>query len=106
MGEGVFIKDVRHYLGNPALLEQCAEECAELAQACLKMSRKMRGENPTPKTMQEITCDLNEEIADVMVTINAIVETGIISNESIESVIMKKEERWVKRLLEKDKSNE
>lgn len=104
--DGVFIKDVRRYLGNPALLEQCAEECAELAQACLKMSRKIRGENPTPKTMQEVTCDLNEEIADVMLCVNTLVEAGIISNESIESVIMQKEERWVKRLLEKGESNE
>lgn len=36
--------------GEPALLEQLAEECSELAQAALKLARLERGENPTPKT--------------------------------------------------------
>lgn len=40
-------------LGEPALLEQLAEECSELAQAALKLARKERGENPTPKTEEE-----------------------------------------------------
>lgn len=34
-------------IGTPAVLEQLAEESAELAQAALKLSRKLRGENPT-----------------------------------------------------------
>lgn len=38
------------YIGKAALLEQTAEEASELSQACLKMARKIRGENPTPKT--------------------------------------------------------
>lgn len=37
-------------IGVPAMLEQCAEECTELAQACLKLARKIRNENPTPAT--------------------------------------------------------
>lgn len=37
-------------IGLPAVLEQCAEELAELTQAALKMARKLRGENPTPVT--------------------------------------------------------
>lgn len=37
-------------IGLPAVLEQCAEELAELTQAALKMARKLRGENPTPMT--------------------------------------------------------
>lgn len=28
-------------IGTPAMLEQCAEECSELAHACLKMSRRI-----------------------------------------------------------------
>ena len=31
-------------IGLPAVLEQCAEELAELTQAALKMARKLRGE--------------------------------------------------------------
>ena len=37
-------------IGLPAMLEQMAEETAELTQALLKYSRKLRNENPTPKT--------------------------------------------------------
>lgn len=41
--------DVLEMIGTAALLEQLAEESAELAQAALKMARKIRNENPTPK---------------------------------------------------------
>lgn len=41
--------DVLEMIGTAALLEQLAEESAELAQAALKMARKLRNENPTPK---------------------------------------------------------
>lgn len=92
---------VTDYISKEALLEQTAEEAAELAQACLKMARKLRDENPTPKTMDEIIVDLNEEMADVMICMDAIVESGIISNESIDSVAVEKYERWTKRLQEK-----
>ena len=40
-------------IGSAAVLEQLAEESAELAQAALKLARKLRGVNPTPKTEQE-----------------------------------------------------
>ena len=33
-------------IGKAAMLEQTAEEAAELAQACLKLARYERGENP------------------------------------------------------------
>ena len=39
--------DVLEMIGTAALLEQLAEESAELAQAALKMARKIRNENPT-----------------------------------------------------------
>ena len=35
-------------IGTPAMLEQMAEEAAELAQAALKLARVLRAENPTP----------------------------------------------------------
>ena len=43
--------EVIRSLGEPALLEQLAEECSELAQAALKLARLERGENPTPKAI-------------------------------------------------------
>lgn len=85
-------------VGKPAMLEQCAEECTELAQACLKMARKMRNENPTPAAMNDILQNLNEEVADVMICMTAIVEGGLLSYESIDSEYTRKEERLRKRL--------
>lgn len=56
--------DVLEMIGTAALLEQLAEESAELAQAALKMARKLRNENPTPKTHADCVSNLQEEIAD------------------------------------------
>lgn len=39
--------DVLDMIGTAVLLEQLAEESAELAQAALKMARKLRNEKPT-----------------------------------------------------------
>lgn len=46
--------DVLDMIGTAAALEQLAEESAELAQAALKMARKLRGENPTPKSRADV----------------------------------------------------
>ena len=52
-------------IGRPAMYEQLAEEAVELAFAALKMARILRGENPTPRTEEEVRGDLFEEAADV-----------------------------------------
>lgn len=57
-------------IGTPAMLEQTAEECTELAQACLKLSRYYRCENPTHKSKDEILTNMYEEIADVEICIS------------------------------------
>ncbi len=57
-------------IGEPAFLEQLAEECSELSQAALKLARKMRDENPTPKTYKECIDSLQEEMADVLLCID------------------------------------
>lgn len=89
-------------IGAPAMLEQCAEECTELAHACLKLSRKMRDENPTPKTKEECFQNLVEEMADVSLCIKLIVDdTASISPESIESWMMYKESRMKQRLADR-----
>lgn len=62
--------DVLEMIGTAALLEQLAEESAELAQAALKMARKLRNENPTPKTHADCVSNLQEEIADVELCIS------------------------------------
>ena len=52
--------DVLEMIGTAALLEQLAEESAELAQAALKMARKIRNENPTPKSRADCVANLND----------------------------------------------
>lgn len=88
-------------IGTPALLEQTAEECVELAHVCLKYARKNRGENPTPKELDDIIAELEEEIADVSLCIEELLRSGIIDIKAIEEISEKKLKRWRERLLEK-----
>ena len=96
---------LQEVIGTPAMLEQTAEECIELAHACLKLARYLRGENKVYKTKEEIYSNLSEEIADVYICIDELLEASIISQESIDSNIMTKLERMRKR-LEEDMQNE
>lgn len=86
------------YIGKAALLEQTAEEASELSQACLKMARKIRGENPTPKDTNDILENLNEEIADVNLCCNELVDARIASYDDIGGMVMKKYKRWCERV--------
>jgi len=61
-------------IGEPATLELMAEECVELAHACLKLARYERGENPTPKTKDECIQSVTEELADVWVTMGELTQ--------------------------------
>lgn len=54
------------YICQPAMYEALAEECAELAQAALKMARVLRGENPTPVSEAEAMEMVVEELTDVI----------------------------------------
>lgn len=86
-------------IGVPALLEQTAEECCELAQACLKMARKLRDENPTPKSVEDIRDNLVEEMADVNLCLQLLTEYTDITNRYEMLLISKeKKQRWEKRL--------
>lgn len=87
-------------IGIPALLEQTAEECAELAQASLKLARKMRGNNPTPKDVPELIENLEEEVADVVICIESLAGDGIIDNDNVFDISKAKEKRWMKRIEE------
>ena len=91
---------LQEVIGTPAMLEQTAEECIELAHACLKLARYLRGENKVYKTKEEIYSNLSEEIADVYICIDELLEASIISQESIDSNIMTKLERMRTRLEE------
>lgn len=62
MGE----RKILECIGYPALLEQLAEECAELGKAALKLARIARKENPTPVKKEEALENLREEYTDVV----------------------------------------
>lgn len=83
---------VRKELTEAAMLEQMAEECSELTQALLKKARKLRNENYTPKALDEICENIEEEFSDVMLCSRVLYLT---SDFSIEQ---KKLDRWIKRL--------
>ena len=92
--------DVVKEIGLPAALEQCAEECTELAQACMKLARKYRAENPTPRTEEELLENLKEEIADTILCVN-LVEGAIENNpEELRHRIDIKKRRWENRIKE------
>lgn len=92
---------VMDQIGESAFLEQLAEECSELSQAALKLARKMRDENPTPKTYQECRDSLQEEMADVLLCIDQYMN----EQESdftvwVYEIKKQKLERWKQRLNE------
>lgn len=87
-------------IGLPALLEQCAEECAELAHACLKTARIYRGENPTPASFKDCRINLEEEMADVTLTIGTIIAELGINVKDIETTCYFKLKRWNDRIDE------
>ena len=87
----VYIDKVRKIIPEAARYEQLAEECTELAQACLKKARKLRDENYTPKTMEEIDENLEEEFTDVRLSAYT---CGLLVNWKM---YYEKAERWIKR---------
>lgn len=94
-------KTIVERIGESAFLEQLAEECSELAQAALKTARKYRGENPTPKTIDECYDALQEEIADVMLCVTEYLDCkGPDYRNCVMLMKLKKHERWERRLKE------
>ena len=94
------MNDIIDSIGLPAVLEQLAEECAELAQVSLKYARLLRGENPTPKTEQECLESLTEEIADVELCISILMIAGHVNSDTVMDTIDVKDKRWHERLRE------
>ena len=83
-------------IGDAAMLEMLAEECAELTQAALKFARYNRGENPTPKTYMQCLDAFTEEIADVQLIIDQF-ENWIDKNR-IKAIKEQKTVRWAERI--------
>ena len=79
---------IKGLLGEAEVLAQLAEECAELAQAALKLRRALDGKNPTPNTEEERRRALLEEYTDV-------IHCALVLDLD---QIRKKTERWMRRL--------
>ena len=85
---------MRDRIGDAAMYEQLAEECAELGQAALKMARGLRKENPTPMTETEASDMIIEEAADVLICID---EVGVLDSSEVARVAHAKRERFKAR---------
>lgn len=99
----ITIGDMRtiNSIGEAAMLEQLAEECAELGKAALKLARIDRGENPTPIKREEALKELTEEAADVSLVIDALsysASCSPLSMSEIEQIKEIKTRRWVARI--------
>lgn len=94
------IEYIRDQIPDEELLVQLAEEAAELAQAALKMHRVLDGRNPTPVRMSEAWANLQEEVADVLLSLR-VLDIRIADHEYWASM-EEKLERWVGRLREKE----
>lgn len=82
-------------IGEPAMLEQLAEEAAELSHAALKLARIIRGENPTPVTEVEAWENVVEEFTDVSM---CAFELDVNANVDIWDAKMQRfRERWVEK---------
>ena len=88
-------------IGLPALLEQTAEECVELAHAALKWVRVKRSENPTPVSENNAWYNFVEELADLRACIKVLERyygTDILFNTSCMEA--EKVDRWLSRIRE------
>lgn len=90
--ESEMLKEVCWELGYMELLSQSTEECAEMIQAAQKVRRALKGTTPVlPAAAMESLC---EEVADVLVCMETLEMTGIVSCEDVLKVAQKKIVRW------------
>ncbi len=87
---------IKRHLPEDELLLQLAEECAELAQAALKLRRVLTGINPTPVTEGEARSNLLEEAADVYCVLGLLL--GYEEHAEIYDITKRKKVRWAGRL--------
>ena len=90
--------NILEHISLPALLEQLAEECSELAQAALKLARYLRGENAPVKSRMQLISDLLEEIADVDNILVLIAGTEFYDGPRLARIRQNKMARWAQRI--------
>lgn len=85
-------------IGQAAALEMLAEECSELAQAALKLSRVVRGENPASVTEDRAQADVMEEWADVLICSEYLDEMTWFRPQVVDQCIRVKKRRAMERI--------
>lgn len=83
---------IKEELSEAAIYEQLAEECTELAHACLKKARKLRGENPIRMQEDEIDDKIVEEYTDVRLV------SKLLNIDIDQGLYCKKFDRWYNSL--------
>lgn len=91
------ISEIAGRLPAEEILCQCAEECAELAQAVLKLRRAMAG--TTPVTPYQALASVNEEAADVLNMLDALRAIRATDAESVANIRAYKASRWHARVF-------
>ena len=91
---------IRLCLDKGEILCQLAEEADELGQAALKLRRAIVGKNPARITRGEALCKFREEIADVLLCLDAL-EVDIAAQD-IEETKQKKAARWAGELYDNE----
>lgn len=94
------LKMLLNKTGEPATLENLAEECAELAHAALKLARIRRGENPTPEKESDATVKLHTELADILAVTMVIMQADWFDSEIVDNLTDAKLKRWERRLAD------
>lgn len=90
------IEYIIEHVSEHRLYEQLAEECCELAQAALKMSRYLQKEDSVAMTKEEIHSKIVEEMTDVFVCLDTLYQKQGIDME----LAAKKVNRWKNRIDE------
>lgn len=81
------------------LLDQLAEECCELAQACLKLKRaKTFSNNPTPIDFETAMANVYEEVNDVLLCMDSLSYLP----EGWDTSCNPKWKRWAERLEKRE----
>lgn len=89
---------IKSRLSNRALLEQLAEEAAEVSQAALKVIRAAKSsENPTPVTLDEAIDNTFQELQDVIIVADVLGFLPDVTPDDDPKVI-----RWAERLRAKE----
>ena len=98
MNKEELVSYICEHNADTVLLQQLSEELSEATHAALKLSRKLEGKNPTPKTLEQCLSAFQEEVADVLLCLEVCKMRGLYSCDIVEHTVMSKLKRWKERL--------